>query len=449
MEKNEIRNNCKAILIFEQSSNSDCKTIMEKLSSLFDNESVAFSCLLELQEHCVIAGSSIAFALSDVFIREDIGDVDLFLLKGQDFHFIQKIISKYFTILSYKIVHNEYDEDRCPEDISCKPFKLQEVSVITLEINDRINFQVIMTNWKSVSSVLNNFDFDYISVAIYQNKIYGEEEASLSWREKRVLQSKTTDVYTHRFQKTLKKRFRMPLYKVKSKADISYESIFDLSSIIFIPMNDKEISLPIDFTKLKIVDVQKEEGLIFTSKNNLISKAIFTLSDGNNTFTTEEVAVRMDESFTLSKYYHNESSTVFVKPYILYENGYGKIKFFITRDVSQDIADYVIPFDLAVCSSLEKKMELNSQEILNYIKHKYELSQGNKIVRSAWEAFYSSYKDGNFSDAARLALGTYYYDKAKAKGHSYYPYDIHGKMILPSHLEDKELTLLLLERYIQ
>lgn len=415
---------------------------MEKLSSLFDNESVAFSCLLELQEHCVIAGSSIAFALSDVFIREDIGDVDLFLLKGQDFHFIQKIISKYFTILSYKVVHNEYDEDRRPEDISRK---LQEVSVITLEINDRINFQVIMTNFETVDEVLNNFDFDYISVAIYQNKIYGEEEASLSWREKRVLQSKTTDVYTHRFQKTLKKRFRMPLYKVKSKADISYESIFDLSSIIFVPMKDKEISLHIDFTKLKIVDVQKEEGLIFTSRNNLISKAIFTLSDGNNTFTTEEVAVRMDESLTLSKYYHNESSTVFVKPYILYENGYGKIKFFITRDVSKDIADYVIPFDL--CSSLEKKMELNSQEILNYTKHK--LSQGNKIVRSAWEAFYSSYKDGNFSDAAQLALGTYYYDKAKKQGRSYYPYDIHGKMILPSHLKDKELTLSLLETYIQ
>ena len=41
-----------------------------------------------------------------------------------------------------------------------------------------------MTSFENVQQVLDNFDFDYISVALYKNKIYGEKEASPSWKEK-------------------------------------------------------------------------------------------------------------------------------------------------------------------------------------------------------------------------------------------------------------------------
>src|SRR5665647_2475179 len=104
-----------------------------------------------------------------------------------------------------------------------------------------------MTSFENVQQVLDNFDFDYISVALYKNNIYGEKEASLSWRERKVLSSKTTNIYRHRFIKTLKKRICMPLYKVKN-ACIRHKEVNDLSHIVIIPMIDKEITSPIDFT---------------------------------------------------------------------------------------------------------------------------------------------------------------------------------------------------------
>lgn len=469
---------------------------LQKISSLFENADKAIECLNELQQQFVIAGSSVIYGCSDNIKKEDVGDIDIFILNSNT-DSVKKainVISTYFTIDQYLILQNSYF------DIERYPFKFgnelnpsfNNPSVVTIVINDNINFQIICTYYSSPQEVIDNFDFDYVSAAIHKDIEIIPEITQKSWEHKKIFLSRTNEFRQSRAIKALRKGFKMPIYsnkyEVKPKEERFYNQVYsNLDSIQFVPFKERRNKQFVNFEKLRIKEIKAEgekkmlnQGICTSKPGIFFQRAVFVLTDGENEFDVNKLVANVENCYINTRNCRDEDDCLprtdyknsirvsdamskvppkmmWVRPYLIINHLTGKIKtkYFGDEFSSDDIIDRqkniienILPFDLiednirsdsifsrslSDLSDIKKMIQSTISAYEDMPSTSYSSGDQDRIKLSAWKALYYHLFDLKESliEAGRMAVGQYIYDKNKIIGRSYYPYDMEGKMILP------------------
>ena len=221
----------------------------------------------------VIAGGSMVYALKESLHRKTVGDVDLYILSSDVFakqeinwyvninsHWDDIFYRTYERYVSYKSNCAGTDMSAFSETVKLLCSKLIDPVVTTMETGDysRCKFvviiqmiksknakpiQVILTRYKDVMSLIEDFDMSYVKCAFHKNKVWITDDA---------LQSHKTGIIhliqsykKTRLDKMIKKGFRcinpMPYYL--NSFDV------DENCLNTISLNGDETSLNVDLNK--------------------------------------------------------------------------------------------------------------------------------------------------------------------------------------------------------
>lgn len=187
--------------------------IMKKLAHQADttfwsivNYMSSYDIIDDITQIAPIAGGSILRELDDH--HPETSDIDIFILdnNAENFNEVLKIICKYYGLKAVSTISNK---------------KEGYSSVFTCNVRHDLVYQIIFTDYKTVTDLLSNFDMDYVQAAYYQKKIVTTPEFEKALETKEISHIRDSMYKISRIAKSLRKG-----YTLSSKFDT--EHIHDL-----------------------------------------------------------------------------------------------------------------------------------------------------------------------------------------------------------------------------
>jgi hypothetical protein len=170
------------------------ESLMERLKRYVtkdDSYVRRFRCLVSghdiidaVSHYGVIAGGSVVYSLT---ITQSISDIDVFILDGNigALHEIVNLLVGYYTIVDYRTYG----------------------SLVELETSNGLVWQIILTNYNTVNSLLAKFDMDYVKCGYYRGTLTVLPEARIAHKSK-TISIVATRIKSYRLQKAMSKGFR-------------------------------------------------------------------------------------------------------------------------------------------------------------------------------------------------------------------------------------------------